>query len=213
MDWSKDRQWSAIGRERERLAADLIALDPHQWRSQSQCSGWTVEETLAHLTAAASIGRWRWLRSIIGARFDADLHNRRRLDEHLGDSPAETLHGFQQAVSNRVEPSGATWAWLGEVVVHATDIRTPLEISTTPAIDTVTFVAKNYAAKNFAVPSRSTVRELELIATDSPFHHGAGPEVSGPVLDLVMVMAGRHRHLEHLTGPGVAILRERLTKR
>ena len=91
MDWTKDRQWSAIGQERERLAADLDTLTERDWRTQSQCGSWTVEETLAHLTAAASIGRWRWLRSMAGARFNADLHNRRRLDEHLGGSPAETL--------------------------------------------------------------------------------------------------------------------------
>ncbi|SEN06429.1 maleylpyruvate isomerase N-terminal domain-containing protein [Cryobacterium luteum] len=91
MDWIKDRQWSAIGQERERLAADLGTLTERDCRTQAQCGSWTVEETLAHLTAAASIGRWRWLRSIIGSRFNADLHNRRRLDEHLGGSPS-TLH-------------------------------------------------------------------------------------------------------------------------
>jgi hypothetical protein len=74
----------------------------------------------------------------------------------------------------------------------------------------VTFVAENYAAKDFAVPSCTTARELHLIATDSPFRYGTGPEVCGPVLDIVMVMAGRDAHLQHLNGPGVPILQERL---
>ncbi len=210
MDWNDERQWFAISQERERLASDLSALAEHQWRMQSECSAWTVEETLAHLTAAASIGRWRWLRSMSGARFNAELHNRRRLDEHLGDTPAETLQRFRAVITNRVEPSRATWAWLGEVIVHGADIRTALGIPTTPDVDTVTFVAENYAAKDFAVPSCTTARELHLIATDSPFRYGSGPEVTGPVLDIVMVMAGRDAHLQHLNGPGVPILQERL---
>ena len=142
MDWTKDRQWSAIGQERKRLAADLDALTEHDWHTQSQCGSWTVQETLAHLTAAASIGRWRWLRSMAGARFNADLHNRRRLNEHLGGSPAETLQRFTDAIPNRIEPANATWAWLGEVIVHGTDIRRLLGITTTPNVDTVTFVAE-----------------------------------------------------------------------
>ena len=210
MDWTKDRQWSAIGQERERLAADLDTLTERDWRTQSQCGSWTVEETLAHLTAAASIGRWRWLRSMVGARFNADLHNRRRLDEHLGGSPAETLQRFTAAIPNRIEPSNATWAWLGEVIVHGADIRRPLGITTTPQVDTVTFVAENYAARDFAVASHTTAKGIALSATDSPLCHGVGPEVSGPVLDLVMVMAGRPAHLHNLTGSGVAILTERL---
>jgi len=73
MEWTRDRQWSAISRERERLAADLEQIAEHEWNMRSQCGSWTVEETVAHLTAAASIGRWQWLRSMVTARFDADL--------------------------------------------------------------------------------------------------------------------------------------------
>ena len=94
--------------------------------------------------------------------------------------------------------------------MHGADIRRPLGITTTPRVDTVTFVAENYAARDFAVASHTTAKGIALSATDSSFCHGVGPEVSGPVLDLVMVMAGRPAHLHNLTGSGVAILTERL---
>ena len=94
--------------------------------------------------------------------------------------------------------------------MHGADIRRPLGILTTPNVDTVTFVAEKYAARDFAVPSHKTAKGIALRATDSPFRHGFGPEVSGPVLDLVMVMAGRPAHLHNLAGSGVAILTERL---
>jgi len=208
--WTKDEQWSAIAVERARLVADTGGLRPDQWRTASQCGEWTVEETMAHLTAAASIGRVRWMRSVLGARFDFDLHNRRRLDEHLGSSPEDTRQRFERTVGNRVGASGAVWAWLGEVIVHATDIRVPLHIDSDPDLESVVFVAGHYAAKDFAVPSQSTVKDLRLEATDSDFVSGTGPTVTGRTLDLVMVMAGRGRHLQHLTGDGVPYLARRV---
>ncbi|WP_241984078.1 hypothetical protein [Cryobacterium luteum] len=77
----------------------------------------------------------------------------------------------------------------------------------------MTFVAENYAARDFAVASHTTAKGIALSATNSPFATVLGqrcPVRSGPVLDLVMVMAGRAAHLHNLTGSGVAILTERL---
>lgn len=111
------------------------------------------------------MGRFAWLCSMIGARFNADVHNQRRLAEHLGRTPRETWERFAAVVDSRVEPARVTWAWMGEVIVHA---------------------------------------------TDAPFRQGQGPRLEGPVLDLLMVMAGRPVFPEHLIGPGVSTLREPL---
>ncbi|MEE3922263.1 maleylpyruvate isomerase N-terminal domain-containing protein [Micromonospora sp. BRA006-A] len=71
------------------LADDLAGLDAAQWARPSLCGRWTVQETLAHMTAAASVGRVRWLASVLGARFDFDLHNDRRLAEYRGAGPGD----------------------------------------------------------------------------------------------------------------------------
>lgn len=39
---------------------------------------------------------------------------------------------------------------------------------------------------------------------------GTGPEVSGPMLSLVMVIAGRRPALGELSGPGLATLKQRM---
>jgi hypothetical protein len=39
--------------------------------------------------------------------------------------------------------------------------------------------------------------------------HGTGPEVSGPIMMLVMAMTGRKPVLDELSGEGVATLRSR----
>ncbi|MFI7743777.1 maleylpyruvate isomerase family mycothiol-dependent enzyme [Kocuria rhizosphaericola] len=201
--------WTAIHAERARLAEDLAGLDDAQWATPSLCGRWTVEDVVAHLTAAASIGRLRWLRSVLGARFDFDLHNQRRLEEHRGTSPAETLQRFRAVVGNTVAPSKDTSAWLGEVVVHGQDIRRPLGLPRTPSIGAVTEVARFFAGRDFTVPSRSAAQGLHLVATDGPFVSGSGPLVSGPTLALTMALAGRGTCCDDLTGEGVSILRSR----
>lgn len=201
--------WAAVHAERARLAEDLAGLDDAQWAEQSLCGRWTVEDVVAHLTAAASIGRLRWLRSVLGARFDFDLHNQRRLEERRGATPAETLQRFRAVVASTKAPSKDTAAWLGEVVVHGQDVRRPLGLPRTPPVETVTAVARFYVGRDFAVPSRSAAQGLRLVATDGPFESGSGPLVSGTTLAIVMALADRAAYCDGLTGEGVPILRSR----
>lgn len=210
MPRNRDPLWSAVHAERAALADDLSALTPEQWKQPSLCGQWSVEEVLAHLTAAASIGPARWFASVIGARFDFDRHNARRLADQLGVTPEETLARFRRVRTSTTAPLGPTAAWLGEVVVHAQDIRRPLGITTVPPSSTLTEVARFYARKDFAVPSRTTADGLRLEATDGPFTSGTGPLATGPTVALVMVMAGRAAYCDDLTGPGLATLREQL---
>lgn len=207
---SRDALWDAIRTERVALADDLADLAPGEWARPSLCGDWTVEEVVAHLTAAASIGRWAWIRSMLGARFDPDVHNARRLAEHRGATPAETLQRFRAVVDRDTAASGHTPAWLGEVVVHAQDVRRPLGIAHEFPVESLTAVATFFASRNFAVASHTVAKDLRLEATDGPFTAGDGPVVSGSTLTLVMVMAGRRAYLDDLTGPGVATITQRL---
>ena len=206
---TRDALWAAVHAERAALADDLADLDDAGWAQPSLCGRWSVEEVVAHLTAAAGLGRLRWLRSVLGARFDFDLHNERRLVEQLGATPAETLARFRRVVTSTTAPSGHTAAWLGEVVVHAQDVRRPLGLTRTPPTEVVTEVARFCAGRDFTVSSRSAARGLRLEATDGPFRTGAGPLVTGTTLALTMAMAGRRAYCDDLTGPGAPVLRDR----
>ncbi|MEJ2868292.1 maleylpyruvate isomerase family mycothiol-dependent enzyme [Actinomycetospora sp. OC33-EN08] len=203
--------WPLIHAERAALARDLDDLPETQWRSRSLCSEWTVEETVAHLVAGASIGPWRWIRSVVGARFDFDRHNARRLAEHRGATPAETLARFHAVVDSTTCPPGPVEMWLGEIVVHGGDVRRPLGLVRDVPVSTLTPLATFFAKQNSTVRSRTVSSGLRLAATDGPFAAGPddGPLVSGPTLALVMAMAGRAAFCDDLTGPGVPTLRER----
>ncbi|MBW0091999.1 maleylpyruvate isomerase family mycothiol-dependent enzyme [Pseudonocardia sp. KRD-184] len=207
---SREALWALVHEERAALADDLAGLAPEQWPAPSLCGEWSVEEVVAHLTAAASVGRFRWIRSMVGARFDADLHNRRRLAEHRGATPDETLARFRAAVPSTTAPSGHTPAWLGEVVVHAQDVRRPLGLPRTPSVAAATEVARFFASRDFTVNSRTAVAGLRLEAVDGPFATGDGPLVRGTTLVLVMAMAGRTAYLDDLDGAGVNELRSRI---
>ncbi|GAB2695007.1 maleylpyruvate isomerase family mycothiol-dependent enzyme [Thalassiella azotivora] len=201
--------WDAVHAEREALADDLADLTREQWSHPTLCGEWTVEDVVAHLTAAASTGRLRWIASIVGARFDPAVHNERRLAEHRGTDPAGTLERFGAVVASTTAASGHTAAWLGEVVVHATDVRRPLGLAREPDVAAVTAVARFYANRDFTVASRRTVKGLRLAATDGPFATGAGPLVTGTTLALTMAMAGRPVFCDELDGDGVTTLRLR----
>jgi uncharacterized protein (TIGR03083 family) len=205
-----DELWTLAHSERAALAEELAGLGAEQWRHDTLCGEWDVEQVVAHLTAAASLNQWQWLRSMLGARFRPDVHNQRRLAEHCGSTPAETLERFRAVITSTTAPSQHTPAYLGEVVVHAQDIRQPLGLARTPSIEALTPVADFFAQRNFAVASHTHAADLQLRADDGPFAAGAGPLVTGPTLALVMSMAGRVPYLAELDGPGVPTLRSRL---
>ncbi|MFD3705734.1 maleylpyruvate isomerase family mycothiol-dependent enzyme [Nocardia sp. NPDC058658] len=196
--------------ERAALADDLAVLEAEGWSRQSLCESWTVEDVLAHLTAAASVGRVRWVTSVLGARFDFDKHNERRKAEHLGTTPTETLALFRAIIPSTTSAPGPTVAWLGEVIVHAQDIRRPLGLSYTPSIEATTAVAEFFASRDFTVPGKTLINGLRLEATDGPFVSGTGPLVSGTTLALTMAMAGREAYCDDLAGPGASTLRDRI---
>ncbi|WP_232668548.1 maleylpyruvate isomerase family mycothiol-dependent enzyme [Pseudonocardia sp. TRM90224] len=211
--WTSKQVWAAAHAERAALAADLTGLADDRWATPSLCAGLDVRDVLAHLTAAASVGPFRWIVSVVQSRFDFDRHNADRLAEQLGADPAETLARFRRIITSTTAPFGPRIAWLGEVVVHGEDIRRPLGIGHTYDREALTQLAIFYRSTDFTVQGRTLTRGLRVIATDGPFAAGPddGPRVIGTTLALTMVMAGRPAFCAELAGDGVAILRDRLT--
>lgn len=194
--------WDLIHAERDALADDLANLDEDRWRQQTLSTAWTVEQAVAHLTAGASLGFWAWIRSIVGAGFNADLHNQRRLEEQLGPTPADTLERFRETIDSTVSPTGSLPAWLGEVVIHGEDIREPLGLHRDYPEEVLVTLLTFFESSNFTVPSKARARGLTLVARDVRHWVGTGPEVEGNALDLIMAMAGRPVPAERFSGPG-----------
>lgn len=203
--------WNLIHAERARVADMLAGLSEETWRIGSLCSDWSVEQVVAHLNAAANTSKWAWIRSMVRAGFNASKHNERQLARYLGSTPADTVESFRHSVTSKIAPTKDYAAWIGEVIVHGQDIARPLGIDLKPHPVAVGEVARFFAAKNFAVNSRSVAEGLALEANDDSFQSGSGPVVRGQLLDLVMAMAGRPAYCAELEGDGVEELRRRIT--
>ena len=182
--------------ERSRLADLLASLDDDQWEHSTLCDSWSVRETVAHLTAAASTATPSWMLNMLSTRFDTDRHNDRLMRRHLEPAPAAALSSFRATMFSTTAPFGALDAALGEVVVHGQDIARPLGL--------------RLARKDFAVNSATLVKGMQLLPTDLDVVLGDGPVVRGASIDLVLAMAGRPSAADGLDGEGARILRERL---
>lgn len=97
--------------------------------------------------------------------------------------------------------------------MHGTDVREPLGLPGAPDPEAVEAVAVGYARRDFAVASRTVAKGVRLVADDSGFRAGDGPEVTGTTLDLVMAMACRPSAVGRLVGEGTPVLAGAVARR
>lgn len=201
--------WTTVAAERGALAEDLDELSEQQWQTPSLCRGWTVRETLAHLTSTAAMTPPKFFAGFIGSGFDFAKFTRRGIERNLGESPAQTLERFRAQQHSTSSPPGPRLSWLGEVIVHAEDIRRPLGIEHSYDQDAVRSVIDFYKGSNALIGTRKRLDGLALRATDTDWEHGSGAPVEGPLLSLLLASTGRAVACDDLTGEGVQTLRSR----
>jgi uncharacterized protein (TIGR03083 family) len=201
--------WPVIHDERKALVADLKGRSGEAWATHSLCGDWTVRDVLAHMTSTASLTPPAFFAKMIASGFSFEKVQASGVAANRGSSPADTMARFEAVVDSVKHPPGPVDSWLGETIVHAEDIRRPLKIEHHYPTDAVVRVADFYQGSNLLIGSKRRIEGLTLRATDADWSHGTGPEVSGPILSLVMAMTGRKEPLDDLTGDGVATLRSR----
>ncbi len=202
--------WPTIHAERDALAADLGDVPDDRWSTPSLCSGWTVLETLGHMTATAKMTPPRFLGKMAASGFRFSAMAEKALAQESAGGPAQTLAEFRRVAPAETSPPGPVDSWLGETIVHAEDIRRPLGITHTYPAEALVRVADFYKGSNMLIGAKKRIAGVTLRASDVDWSTGDGPEVTGPMLSLLLVMTGRVAALEDLSGPGVAMLRDRL---
>jgi uncharacterized protein (TIGR03083 family) len=201
--------WPTIEAERKSLANDLESLDQDQWTTTSLCSRWTVRDVVAHMTATAKITPPAFFGKMLASGFSLTTLQDKDIAVEKGGSPADALARFEAVETSRKHPPGPLDTWLGEAIVHAEDIRRPLGIGHDYPMDAVVQVADFYKSSNLIIGTKRRIEGLTLQATDANWSHGTGPQVSGPMIALLMAMTGRKAVAEELSGDGVATLRAR----
>ena len=202
--------WPMIRAERTSCADLFDSLTADQWSSATLCPEWAVREMAGHIIASAEMTGPRFFVALAkaGFRFDkmVDVDARRiGADDPSTFGPRLRDHGM---ATNH--PPGPVPAMLGEVVVHGEDIRRPLGLSRAYPETTLVAVAEFYQGSSLIVGGKKRIAGLGLVATDADWSWGHGPEITGPLLSIILAMTGRPAGLMDLEGDGLATLAGRL---
>ena len=194
----------------------LDRLDAVQWRAPTLCSGWTVRDVVAHLTAPTRTSLPAMVLQMALARGDfdrmADRDARRRGER---SAPRELVAQLREtAGSPRRMPGSSPLDPLVDVLVHGQDICRPLGLAR-PVPVAAAQVALSHVSTSVFHGAPGRLKGLRLLATDSEWTHGPDgrPEVRGSTADLLLVATGRPAGLDGLDGPGVETLHARLDGR
>jgi uncharacterized protein (TIGR03083 family) len=206
---SKDDVWANVRPEREALVLDLQSFDEAAWATPSLCPGWTVRDVVAHITALACMTPTKFFQKLVASGFNPSRLQARDITAEKGGSVEDTLARFRSVTASKNHLPGQNKTLLGETLVHAEDIRRPLGIAHEYPLGALVTVGDLYKSSNLIAGTKRRIAGLSLHATDAEWNTGSGPDVSGPMLSLLMAMAGRQAAIEDLDGEGVETLRSR----
>ena len=198
--------WDLIHAERRQLIEDLEPLTAEQWQTRSLCPEWTVQQMLGHLVALTKQTPPKFFGKFAASGFQFNKMAAKDVARESSGTPAQTLAEFSAHQNDTSAPPGPVDSWIGEIVVHGADIRRPLGIAYSPPVATTRQVADFYKNSNLLIGAKDRIVGVRMVATDTDWTHGSGPEVQGPILSLVQAMTGRAVALADLTGDGVQTL-------
>lgn len=206
----KARTWELIHLERAAMADTLAELKPSQWAEPSLCGGWSVHLAAAHILAGAEQTRLGFMKELAGSGFRFDTMIERDANRLGLLPPAEIIDRIRARTSTTNGPPAPQGTMLGEVVVHAGDIRYPLGQAGDSSPEALAACLEMYKTTGFPVGAKKRISGLRLVATDLDWSHGTGPEVTGPALPLLLAMTGRAAAVGDLAGAGLGRLQSRM---
>ena len=203
MGLSNTEVWELVHTERRKLVEDLASVSGSQWETPSLCPGWSVHDVLAHLVDTANTGRLAFVWSMMRARGDFDRANAEGVTRYKSDDPGQTVAALRGMLELTKTPPANRATRLVEAFVHGEDIRRPLRIEGDyPAegiVEALTYQLRT--AVSFG-GGKERAQGLRLIDADGGNSWGEGAEVSGSLIDLLLVISGRPVDQARLTGPG-----------
>jgi Mycothiol maleylpyruvate isomerase N-terminal domain len=110
-----------------------------------------------------------------------------------------------ETLSSLSEEQWAAPSWCGQWPVRMTAAHILVAAEQTPGRFYVQLVRAGLRFDTYA----ERIAGPRLTATDCDWSTGTGPEVTGPLLSLIMAMSGRRQACQDLTGDGSAALANR----
>jgi len=208
----RDRIHAAITQERRSIADLIDDLDEAQLATASLCGGWDVKTVGAHLVSFLAEGTIRVTRlGLSRGGSDGAIDKRARRGAQLPAADiAATLRELADHTYWRPPPQAP--GLLAEVLCHSGDIRIPLGLPFEPD-QHLTAIALDFLTgpMPLGVMPIGRLRGIRLHADDIGRTWRDGLEISGPAAELMMAAVGRTPALDSLDGPGLPLLRQRIS--
>lgn len=202
---------------RREFVATLEGLTPAQWEAPSLCTEWRVVDVAAHLAWAPVLG--------VGAGAAALARHGFSMNRMIARSAVGWSGRGRDAIFAQLNDNaraGATpigmppVAALADAVVHGLDVRRPLGLPADVPLRALAPLADFALATPWPMnavvggSARRRVAGVRLVATDTDWTHGSGPDVQASAEALLLLLYGRPLALGDLAGPGAEVLRPRL---
>lgn len=201
--------WSAVRTMRLRIADFLDTLSPAEWDAASLCPGWRVRDVAGHLTVVPTISTWDLIAAAPRARFNPHRVNTVLAVRHGSNPPDEIVARIRQhAGARRTAKVLDTRNSLFDAIVHSQDIALPLHRDFPVPVEYSRQGLRRVWAMGWPFNARRNLAGRTLRATDIEWTVGAGPEIAGPALSLLLLLTGRtSAAIDALHGSGVATLK------
>jgi uncharacterized protein (TIGR03083 family) len=201
--------WTAVRTMRLRVGDLLESLSPAEWDAPSLCRGWRVRDVAGHLGLVPTITLWDMLAVAPRAGFDPHRINTLLAIRHGSAGPDEILAKIRRHAGDRRTAKGLdTRNALFDVIVHSQDIAVPLGRDLPVPVEYCREGLRRVWAMGWPFRARRNLAGLTLRASDTDWTVGAGPEVTGPALALLLLLTGRTgAAVDALHGAGVAALK------
>ncbi|AYF73814.1 maleylpyruvate isomerase family mycothiol-dependent enzyme [Nocardia yunnanensis] len=209
----RETSWAVI--EQQRLAiADLLAgLTPEEWETPSLCANWRVRDVAAHL---ALTPQPMPVRTLLTAGLRARGNYNRMIDQltvaYANHPVSELVSQLRRDAASRRLPAPTNYRnILFDVIVHGQDIALPLRRPL--PVDSTAVAAATARAARIGRPVWDGHRldGIRLRATDIDWALGAGREIRGPIMALLLLVTGRTALRDELTGDGLDTMLTRIT--
>jgi uncharacterized protein (TIGR03083 family) len=204
-----EEYWSAVHTLRVGTADLLESLTSEEWEVPSLCQGWRVRDVAGHLTVVPAITTWEMMSVAPRARFNPHRINTLIARREGSRSPEEIVallreRAWERRTARLLDARNS----LFDLVVHSQDIARPLVRDFPVDVDFVHRGLQRVWEMGWPFNARRRLAGLTLCATDTDWRVGAGPEVTGPAMALLLLLTGRtDAAANDLRGPGHALLR------
>lgn len=194
-----------------RLLADFFdGLDDAQLNARSLCDAWSVRQVLGHLVMPLTVGLGRFVVHVARGRGSVDRASE-AIAVGLSRRPVAELTDLLRRHAEKKVPR--PMGQLADTCLHLRDCTRPLGLAEDVELDSWRAVLDWLPTRQaVGFVHKGTLEGLALRATDQDWSWGAGAELAGSSEALAMSITGRSVALDELSGPGVELLRVRVTR-